>query len=188
MSLVNDALRRAQDAQKKSQPVAPGPQFRPAEPAEPAKRSMGIWVSTVIAMMAIVALILALENRRKAEAREPVAKTKPAAPVVGGNKTAGSSSGGARTRTRSTCGGSGNTGARGECARARIEIAGHLLFPGPFLGHHQRQNRARGRQFPWIPRRRHDANQRDARERNANERDDAGARVTGQRKFQFNRR
>ena len=30
MSLINDALKRAKDAQQKSPPSAPGPQFRPA--------------------------------------------------------------------------------------------------------------------------------------------------------------
>lgn len=55
MSLVNDALRRAQDAQKKNQPAPPGPQFRPAEPAPAQKRGMGIWVATITVFAAIMA-------------------------------------------------------------------------------------------------------------------------------------
>jgi MSHA biogenesis protein MshK len=81
MSLVNDALRRAQDAQKKGQPAAPGPQLRPAEPVAE-KRGMGIWVPVVIAVVAVAGLILVWQNRQKAEARQPLAEPKPAAPVA----------------------------------------------------------------------------------------------------------
>ena len=81
MSLVNDALRRAQDAQKKGQPAAPGPQLRPAEPVAE-KRGMGIWVPVVIAIVAVAGLILVWQNRQKAEARQPLAEPKPAAPVA----------------------------------------------------------------------------------------------------------
>jgi hypothetical protein len=82
MSLVNDALKRAQDAQKKGQPAAPGPQFRPAEPAPVQKRGMGIWVPVVIALVAVAGLILVWQNRQKAEARQPLAEPKSAAPVA----------------------------------------------------------------------------------------------------------
>jgi hypothetical protein len=80
MSLVNDALKRAQDAQKKSQPAAPGPQFRPAEPAAAPKSGIGIWLPVIISVVAIAALLLVWQNRQKTEARQPVPQ--PAAPVV----------------------------------------------------------------------------------------------------------
>jgi hypothetical protein len=83
MSLVNDALRRAQDAQKKSQATpASGPQFRPAEPAAPQKRGLGIMVPILIAVIAVGALILILLGRQKTEARQPMPEPKPGAPVV----------------------------------------------------------------------------------------------------------
>lgn len=72
MSLVNDALRRAQDAQKKTQPTAPGPAFRPAEPAAPKKRRLEIVVPIFIASVAVGGLLLILQNRQKTEARQPI--------------------------------------------------------------------------------------------------------------------
>ena len=56
MSLVNDALRRAQDAQKKSQPTAPGPALRPAEAAPAPKRGIGLWIATITAFALIMVL------------------------------------------------------------------------------------------------------------------------------------
>ena len=71
MSLVNDALRRAQDAQKKTQPTAPGPALRPAEPTAPEKRGVGILVPVIILIVAIGGLILILQDRQKSETRQP---------------------------------------------------------------------------------------------------------------------
>ena len=82
MSLVNDALRRAQDAQKKSPPSAPAPQFRAPETAAPQKRGMGMMVPVIIAAVAIGALILILQSRQKTEARQPTPEPKPAAVTV----------------------------------------------------------------------------------------------------------
>jgi len=82
MSLVNDALRRAQDAQKKSPATAPAPQFRPPESAAPQKSAMGMLVPVVIAAVAIGALILILQSRQKTEARQSMPEPKPAAPPV----------------------------------------------------------------------------------------------------------
>jgi hypothetical protein len=88
MSLVNDALRRAQDAQKKSQVTpAPGPQFRPAEPVASHKRGVGMMVPILIAVIAVGALILILQSRQKTEARQPMPEPKPAAPVVAAPET-----------------------------------------------------------------------------------------------------
>jgi hypothetical protein len=82
MSLVNDALRRAQDAQKKTQAPPPGPQFRPAEPAAPPKRGMGMMVPVIIALVVVGVVMLILLSRQKTEARQPVVETKPETPVV----------------------------------------------------------------------------------------------------------
>lgn len=87
MSLVNDALRRAQDAQKKSQAPPPGPQFRPAEPAAPQKRGMGMLVPLLIAVVAVGALLLILLSRKKTEARQTIVEPKPAATIVAVSET-----------------------------------------------------------------------------------------------------
>ena len=82
MSLVNDALRRAKDAQKNGQAPAPGPQFRPAEPVAPEKRGMGFLVPIIIVVIAAGGLILVLQTRQKTEARQSMVEPKPATPVV----------------------------------------------------------------------------------------------------------
>jgi hypothetical protein len=82
MSLVNDALKRAKEAQKKGQPEAPVPQFRPPEPAAAPSRGIGMLVPVVIAGIAIVGLSVVWQNRHKAAAREPAVPPKPIAPVV----------------------------------------------------------------------------------------------------------
>jgi MSHA biogenesis protein MshK len=81
MSLVNDALKRAKDAQQKGPPSAPAPQLRPAEAAPAEKRGMGMTVPLVIAVIAIAGLLFVWKNRHPAAAREAAAETKPAAPV-----------------------------------------------------------------------------------------------------------
>jgi MSHA biogenesis protein MshK len=77
MSLINDALKRAKDAQQKSAPVAPSPQFRPAEPAP--SRGMGMTVPVIIAVVAITALLFVWKSKNKTA--EAAAPDKPAAPV-----------------------------------------------------------------------------------------------------------
>ena len=82
MSLVNDALRRAQDAQKKTQPPTPGPALRPAKPTAPEKRGVGILVPAIIAVVAVAGLILVLQNRQKTEARQSLSQPKQETPAV----------------------------------------------------------------------------------------------------------
>ena len=82
MSLVNDALRRAQDAQKKTQPTGPGPALRPAEPAAPEKHGVGILVPVIILIVAIGGLILILQGRQKSETRHPMVGAKTTTPAV----------------------------------------------------------------------------------------------------------
>ena len=82
MSLVNDALKRAKEAQKKGQPEAPGPQFRPAEPAAPTGQSTGLLIPIVIAVVAIAAAMIVWLVRQKTAARQANVEPKPAAPVA----------------------------------------------------------------------------------------------------------
>jgi hypothetical protein len=82
MSLVNDALKRAKDAQRKGSAPAPGPQFRPAEPAAPAAKGLNLMVPVAIGLVAIIGLILVLQNRQKTVAREVTPQPKPVTPVT----------------------------------------------------------------------------------------------------------
>jgi hypothetical protein len=87
MSLVNDALRRAQDAQKKTQPTASVPALRPAEPAAPEKSGVGILVPVIILIVAIGGLILILQGRQKSETRHPMVGAKTTNPAVSAPET-----------------------------------------------------------------------------------------------------
>jgi hypothetical protein len=79
MSLINDALKRAKDAQQKSMPAAPSPQFRPADPAPTPARGLGMTVPLIMAVLAIIALVFIWKHQKKpAEAAAPA---KPSAPV-----------------------------------------------------------------------------------------------------------
>ena len=80
MSLVNDALKRAKDSQRKGNAPAPGPQFRPAEPTAPAAEGINLVVPVAIGLIVTVGLILVLQNRQKTVARESAPK--PAAPAA----------------------------------------------------------------------------------------------------------
>jgi hypothetical protein len=81
MSLINDALRRAKDAQQKSTPAAPIPQLPPVESVSAPSRGMGMTVPLIIAALAVIALLLVWKNQKKTTAREVAAPGKPAAPV-----------------------------------------------------------------------------------------------------------
>jgi hypothetical protein len=82
MSLVNDALKRAKDAQQKSPPSASGPQFRLPDPASQPKRGIGMTVPLVIALFAMAGLAFVWLNQRKVSARKAAVEAKPSAPVV----------------------------------------------------------------------------------------------------------
>jgi hypothetical protein len=85
MSLVNDALKRAKDAQQKSPPIAPGPQLLPAGPAlaNPSSLGMGKAAPVILILIALIGLFLLWRDHRKTvEARPQVAKTtEPVIPV-----------------------------------------------------------------------------------------------------------
>jgi hypothetical protein len=80
MSLVNDALKRAKDAQQKSTP--PAPQLRPPDPVRAEKRGAGTTMPLVIAALAvIVAFFFVWRNQHQAAAKEVLVETKPALPA-----------------------------------------------------------------------------------------------------------
>ena len=59
MSLINDALKRAKQAQEQAPPTpVPGPPFRPVEPARYARCGVGLVLPAVLALVALLALLL----------------------------------------------------------------------------------------------------------------------------------
>ena len=84
MSLINDALKRAQEAQS-STPPAPqsGPQLRPAEPTTYAWHGVGLILPAALALIAVLALFLVWEvSRQRAAQPQEVRATASAAPVT----------------------------------------------------------------------------------------------------------
>lgn len=87
MSLINDALKRAKQAQQKNPPPpAPGAPLRPVESPRPRNSALGLlWpiaVALLVGMLGGVVVWLAVV---RAEARKPVAQetnSKPAAPAA----------------------------------------------------------------------------------------------------------
>jgi hypothetical protein len=79
MSLVNDALKRAKDAQQKAPPSAPAPILPPAAAASAEKRALGMAAPVIIAALAIIGLLFVWKNHHQT-AEIPVA-AKPASPV-----------------------------------------------------------------------------------------------------------
>jgi hypothetical protein len=66
MSLINDALKRAQEAQSQTQAAPqPGPAMRPAEPTSYAWHGVGLMVPAALALVAVLILFLVWELSRK---------------------------------------------------------------------------------------------------------------------------
>lgn len=87
MSLINDALKRAKQAQQPNSPDAPQMrvQFRPVEPNQQVKKSSaGIWIALVLVAGLIIGFVILQTTRnhspaaKEAKAREIV----PAAPIA----------------------------------------------------------------------------------------------------------
>src|SRR5215471_7437540 len=82
MSLINDALKRAQEAQTQTQPAAqPGPQMRPAEPTSYAWHGVGLMLPAALALVAVLVLFMVWELSRQRNGHpEEVRATATAAP------------------------------------------------------------------------------------------------------------
>lgn len=64
MSLINDALKRAKQAQQQKPPEAPPMQFRPVEAGQqPKKSNAGIWIA--VAVIALLAIGFVFRQTRK---------------------------------------------------------------------------------------------------------------------------
>lgn len=92
MSLINDALRRAKEAQRQAPPPpSPQMQFRPVEPAQhpPPGRSLFVPVAlTVVTLVALVFVWQWSQGRASLEPREVRALTSPAAQATIAPQTA----------------------------------------------------------------------------------------------------
>lgn len=84
MSLINDALKRAQEAQTQTPPAPqPGPQLRPAEPTSYAWHGVGLMLPAALALVAVVVLFLVWEvSRQRAAQPQEVRATAGPAPVT----------------------------------------------------------------------------------------------------------
>jgi hypothetical protein len=81
MSLVNDALRRAKDAQQQAAPPPPSQmQFRPVEPGQHVRHGLGPIVPVTLAVLAVLALVAWqwAKGNRMAEPQEARAVTRTA--------------------------------------------------------------------------------------------------------------
>jgi hypothetical protein len=79
MSLINDALKRAKEAQQQAaSPLTPGPQLRPAEPLPRARQGLGL---TLPVALAALALLLAFMVWQLAQRQSPVRAMTPPPPV-----------------------------------------------------------------------------------------------------------
>src|SRR6187431_303754 len=73
MSLINDALRRAKEAQQDA-PPPPAAQFRPVEPALRQQRSRGPLLMITIAALILVVGLLAWQLLQKQQPRQPTSQ------------------------------------------------------------------------------------------------------------------
>jgi hypothetical protein len=82
MSLINDALKRAKDAQRQAPPPSsPQMQFRPVEPAQHPRQGLGLIVPAALAVVGLLALLFAWQwsqGRMSTGPREVRALTRPA--------------------------------------------------------------------------------------------------------------
>ncbi len=78
MSLINDALKRAREAQQNAPPPpAAAPHFRPAEPEQHARHNLGLLLPVGLALVALAGLVLVWQISRRGGPPETVAAKTP---------------------------------------------------------------------------------------------------------------
>jgi hypothetical protein len=88
MSLINDALKRARQAQQPHAPDAPQlrVQFRPVEPAQqPKKKNIAIWIAVVVVAVLAIGFVFRQLTRENSSAEPKEAKAReivPANPIA----------------------------------------------------------------------------------------------------------
>jgi hypothetical protein len=96
MSLINDALKRAQQAHDRVPPTAPGPQLRPAEPASHAGRRAALMIPTItilgLGLAGFFGWRMVLKGRQ-IQPQSTIANTRPASraaqPMIGPQTVSG---------------------------------------------------------------------------------------------------
>ena len=72
MSLINDALRRAKEAQRQAPPPeSTPPQFRPVEPEQATVRRVGLAMPITLALVALLVLFFVWQVFKKGDANAP---------------------------------------------------------------------------------------------------------------------
>jgi hypothetical protein len=84
MSLINDALKRAKQAQQEAAPPpAPNLQLRPIEPAQYTRQGLGLIVPAALVVMALLLLLLVWQqNQRNGPAQPTEVQARTARPAV----------------------------------------------------------------------------------------------------------
>lgn len=88
MSLINDALKRAKEAQPKTPPAVNTPHFKPIEPtSHNVQRGIGLMLPVVLALIALVGLLFVWQLRQKSsrathQADQPTVAANPTAQSV----------------------------------------------------------------------------------------------------------
>lgn len=81
MSLINDALKRAKDAQQKSPPPAPGPQLRHMEPVQAPDRKTILLPLAIVVVVFLGVLLFWIGRRSTSPQKSIVAEAKSVAPI-----------------------------------------------------------------------------------------------------------
>jgi len=81
MSMINDALKRAKDAQQKNQDAAPGSELRHMEPLVPSPRGIGMILPMFIVLFVFMSFLFVWQTRQQVSATEPKAKIQPTTPA-----------------------------------------------------------------------------------------------------------
>jgi len=89
MSLINDALKRANAAQQQTTPP-PIPQLRPAEPSQYARHGVGLMLPAALALIALIGLFLVWQRAERARLVQVVAASQLNAAAADGNATGSS--------------------------------------------------------------------------------------------------
>jgi hypothetical protein len=81
MSMINDALKRAKDAQQKTPGAAPGPELQPLAPLSPSPRGIGMILPMFVILFVFMSFLFVWQTRQQVSATEPKAKSQSAAPA-----------------------------------------------------------------------------------------------------------
>jgi hypothetical protein len=70
MSLINDALKRAREAQDQAAPPPPAPALRPVEPSQTARHGLGVMLPAALAVVALLVLLFVWQYSQRDTVRK----------------------------------------------------------------------------------------------------------------------